>query len=199
MNNFTMELFGLIWYTDRHKEEKELAATNIERITSTEHPLYQKAMELYQISFPSHEQRETRSQEQILTQEAYHLDIVCDEGEFIGEVLYWEVAGFLYIEHFCILPSMRNKQYGQKILKALQDKTLILEIDPPVDEISIRRKGFYERCGFVENPYRHIHPPYHAGNHGHDLVIMSSPRMLTQSEYDVFFDFLKNTVMKNAY
>lgn len=194
-----MELFGLIWYTDRHKEEKELAATNIERITSTEHPLYQKAMELYQISFPSHEQRETRSQEQILTQEAYHLDIVCDEGEFIGEVLYWEVAGFLYIEHFCILPSMRNKQYGQKILKALQDKTLILEIDPPVDEISIRRKGFYERCGFVENPYRHIHPPYHAGNHGHDLVIMSSPRMLTQSEYDVFFDFLKNTVMKNAY
>lgn len=176
-----------------------MAATNIERITSTEHPLYQKAMELYQISFPSHEQRENRSQEQILTQEAYHLDIVCDEGEFIGEVLYWEVAGFLYIEHFCILPSMRNKQYGQKILKALQDKPLILEIDPPVDEISIRRKGFYERCGFVENPYRHIHPPYHAGNHGHDLVIMSSPRMLTQSEYDVFFDFLKNTVMKNAY
>ncbi len=36
-------------------------------------------------------------------------------------------------------------------------------------------------------------------NHGHDLVIMSSPRMLTQSEYDMFFDFLKNTVMKNAY
>ena len=36
-------------------------------------------------------------------------------------------------------------------------------------------------------------------NHGCDLVIMSSPRMLTQSEYDVFFDFLKNTVMKNAY
>lgn len=93
---------------------------NIERITSTEHPLYQKAMELYSISFPAHEQRETRSQKQILTQEAYHLDVICDKGEFIGEILYWEVAEFFYIEHFCILPSMRNKHYGQKILRAYQ-------------------------------------------------------------------------------
>ena len=29
---------------------------------------------------------------------------------------------------------------------------MILEIDPPVDDISIRRRGFYERSGFVENP-----------------------------------------------
>lgn len=41
--------------------------------------------------------------------------------------------------------------------------------------------------------------PYHVGNHGHDLVIMSSPKMLTPNEYDVFFSFLENTVMKNAY
>ncbi len=51
----------------------------------------------------------------------------------------------------------------------------------------------------LENPYSHTHPPYHVGNHGHDLVIMSSPKMLTPNEYDVFFSFLENTVMKNAY
>lgn len=172
---------------------------NMERITSTEHPLYQKAMELYGISFPAHEQREAHSQKQILTQEAYHFDVICDEGEFIGEILYWEVAGFFYIEHFCILPSMRNKQYGQKILKTYQSAPLILEIDPPVDEISVRRKGFYERCGFVENPYRHIHPPYHAENQGHELVIMSSPRMLKANEYERFHHYLQDTVMNNVY
>lgn len=48
----------------------------------------------------------------------------------------------------------------------------------------------------LENPYSHTHPPYHVGNHGHDLVIMSSPKMLTPNEYDVFFSFLENTVMK---
>ena len=51
----------------------------------------------------------------------------------------------------------------------------------------------------LENPYSHTHPPYHVGNHGHDLVIMRSPKMLTLNEYDVFFSFLENTVMKNAY
>ena len=51
----------------------------------------------------------------------------------------------------------------------------------------------------LENPYSHTHPPYHVGNHGHDLVIMRSPKMLTPNEYDVFFSFLENTVMKNAY
>ncbi len=172
---------------------------NIERITSTAHPLYQKAMALYSISFPAHEQREARSQEQILAQDAYHFDVVCDQGEFIGEILYWKVGNFLYIEHFCVLPAMRNKHYGQKILNAYHAAPLILEIDPPADEVSIRRKGFYERCGFVENPYRHIHPPYHAENHGHELVVMSSPRMLKADEYNQFNHYLQNTVMKNAY
>ena len=172
---------------------------NIERITSTTHPLYQKAMKLYSISFPAHEQREIRSQNQILTQDAYHFDIVCDRGEFIGEILYWEVAGFFYIEHFCVLPAMRNKHYGQKILNAYQQTPLILEIDPPVDEISIRRKGFYERCGFVENPYRHIHPPYHADHRGHELVIMSLPRMLEADEYACFNHYLQGTVMRDVY
>ena len=172
---------------------------NIERITGVTHPLYQKAMELYNLSFPPHEQRETHSQNQILMQDAYHFDIICDEGEFVVEILYWEIAGFFYIEHFCVLPAMRNKHYGQRILNAYQVTPLILEIDPPVDEISIRRKRFYERCGFVENSFRHIHPPYHAENQGHELVIMSSPIMLEADEYESFNRYLRDVVMKDVY
>ena len=57
---------------------------------------------------------------------------------------------------------MRNKQYGRKVLSLLggKQKTLILEIDPPVDNISKRRKGFYERCGFIENSFQHIPVSY---------------------------------------
>ena len=171
----------------------------IRRITESGCPLYQEAMELYKISFPLHEQREAASQQKILGDAAYHFDVVVEEGVFIGEVLYWEIAGFLYIEHFCIRPEMRNRHYGQRILERLQDKPLILEIDPPRDAISQRRKGFYERCGFVENPYPHVHPAYHKGNAGHDLVVMSSPKGLTQDEYDQFAQYLRDTVMKNVY
>ena len=171
----------------------------LHRITQINDPLYKKALELYRISFPPHEQREAFSQRQILQQDAYHFDVVCDDEKFIGEILYWDIGGTYYIEHFCVLPAMRNKHYGQKILNAYRTTPLILEIDPPVDEISIRRKGFYERCGFVENPYQHIHPPYHAGNHGHELIIMSSPRALEANEYLRFNHYLQNTVMKNAH
>ena len=38
-------------------------------------------------------------------------------------------------------------------------------------------------------------PPIMWGTTG----MMSSPKMLTPNEYDVFFSFLENTVMKNAY
>ena len=171
------------------------------RITDAQHPMYDTAIELYQKSFPLHEQRETPSQERILQHPDYHFTLVYDEEVFVGLVLYWETAEFLYVEHFCILPELRNRHYGQRILAELgkQGKTIILEIDPPVDEISVRRKGFYERCGFAENPYPHVHPPYHKGNHGHELVVMSCPGEITQKEYDAFDRYLKHEVMREVF
>ncbi len=71
-------------------------------------------------------------------------------------------------------------------------KTIILEIDPPVDEKSKRRMGFYERVGFLPNSFDHIHPPYHNGIKGHELVVMSYPDKLSISEYDLFFQYLKS-------
>ena len=171
----------------------------VHRITQSNDPLYQKAIDLYKISFPPHEQREIPSQIHILQHDAYHFDIICDNGEFVGEILYWDIGGAFYIEHFCILPSQWNKHYGQKILNAYQATPLILEIDPPVDEMSIRRKKFYERCGFMANPYFHIHPAYHRENAGHELVIMSSPKILEQDEYEHFTHYLQDIVMQIVY
>ena len=150
----------------------------LKRITDISDSMWTKALDLYDKSFPYHERRESLSQEKILKDSEYHFSLIYDEETFVGIVLYWEQEQFIYIEHFCILPEMRNKQYGQKVLSLLEkmDKILILEIDPPIDEISIRRKGFYERCGFIENPYKHIHPPYHKENEGHQLVVMTCPK-----------------------
>jgi len=194
--SFTISINGATLFASRNNQ---VQAMEIERITTTSHPLYADAIDLYKISFPLHEQREEKSQIAILSNPAYHFDVVCDNEQFVGEILYWEIGDFLYIEHFCVLPSMRNKHYGQNILDALKSKPLILEIDPPIDEISLRRKGFYERCGFVENSYKHIHPPYHKGNVGHELVVMSSPSPLTKTEYDVFHQALCDVVMKNVW
>lgn len=173
----------------------------LKRIMSTSHPMYHEALKLYQMSFPYHEQREQSSQEEILKEDEYHFCLIYDEDVFVGLVLYWEQKDFLYIEHFCILPEMRNKQYGEKTLALLakQGKTLLLEIDPPKDDISKRRKGFYERCGFTENFFAHIHPPYHKENEGHHLVIMTCPKQISRETFDTFSLYLKDNVMKNAF
>lgn len=78
-------------------------------------------------------------------------------------------------------------------------KTVILEIDPPIDEISIRRKSFYTRVGYKENKFNHIHPPYSKLNKGHSLSVMSYPNLLTEIEYDNFNSYLKDRVMNIAY
>lgn len=126
-----------------------------ERLTNEKHEMYKKALELYSISFPSHEQRDMVSQTKILNDDDYYFNLIYDEEAFVGLALCWETKSFVYVEHFCILPEMRNKKYGQKVLQLLRQngRMVILEIDPPVDVNSIRRKRFYERGGFVENPY----------------------------------------------
>ena len=111
----------------------------------------------------------------------------------------WESAEFIYVEHFCIDSTLRNQGFGSRALQLLLEtgKTVILEIDPPVDDISRRRKGFYERCGFAANPYPHIHPPYHQDHSGHALVVMSAPNPITEEAYKGFSAYLQEPVMGN--
>lgn len=172
-----------------------------ERLSNVGHPMYQKALKLYGASFPLHEQREPVSQEKILNDDEYFFGLIYDENVFVGLVLYWETNHFIYIEHFCIAPEMRNRKYGQRVLEQLgaRAKTIILEIDPPVDAVSLRRKAFYQRSGFIENPYPHRHPPYHKEQIGHDLVIMSFPDKMTKTRYDTFQHYLEHHVMEGAF
>lgn len=172
-----------------------------ERLTDRHDPRYETARALYGKSFPRHEQREAASQAAILAHPAYRFDLIYDGDEFVGLLLCWETDDFIYVEHFCIEPDKRGCRYGSRALELLgaEGKTVILEIDPPVDEISIRRRGFYERAHFRANPYPHVHPAYHADCKGHELVIMSAPAPINQARYDAFNDYLRAVVMKDVY
>lgn len=162
-------------------------------------------MRLYGLSFPHHEQREAASQRAILTHEDYHFWLILEEERLLGILLCWEAEAFVYVEHFCMSPEVRGRGYGSRALKLVgalakeRGRCVILEIDPPVDEVSLRRKGFYERAGYRANPWTHVHPPYHAGAQGHALVVMSYPAELSQEEYEGFRDYLSGTVMAAAY
>ena len=123
------------------------------------------------------------------------------EGErFLGILLFWESEGFRYVEHFATCPQLRGQGVGARALAQLNSEGIpvVLEIDPPRDEVSIRRQHFYERCGFFANTYRHVHPPYRAGYEGHPLVVMTCPAPASQEEYDRFAAYLGGTVMEDC-
>ena len=137
------------------------------RLTDKYNTMYERAMELYGISFPvHHERREGASRTAIISDSEYHFNLIYDDNDWVGLILCWENDSFSLCRALLHSPlKKRNKKYGQKALEKLDEKgkCVILEIDPPKDEVSIRRKHFYERCGFVENPFNHVHPPYHKG------------------------------------
>lgn len=174
-----------------------MSGMRFERLTSPEHPLYARAMELYARSFPWHEQREADSQARILTCAEHCFNLIFEEERWIGLLLAWKAKEFTYVEHFCMLPEVRGRGYGARALEMLaaEGAPVILEIDPPVDDISRRRRAFYERCGFQLNGFAHVHPAYHRDCAGHVLGVMSNPGRLNREAYCAFVRYLEDTVM----
>lgn len=130
----------------------------------------------------------------------YNSTIICENDTLIGLLFYWKYGKYTYIEHLAISPSLRGKNYGSKILWSFckENKDTILEIDNPIDEISIKRLKFYLRIGFKLQDFEHIHPPYRKEYDGHNLKIMSFNRDLSKEEYEKFNSFLKTNVMKDS-
>ena len=118
--------------------------------------------------------------------------------EFIGILFHWGADGYRYVEHLAVSPALRGQNMGSAALSAFCRKVgrVILEIDPPVDDISIRRLHFYERLGFVANPYRYIHPSFRKPFTPHRLVLMSYPGAITYEEARSFADFVREAVLR---
>ena len=121
---------------------------------------------MYQKSFPVYEQRFKNDQIDVLSDGKYHFELVMSDGEFLGILLTWKTTDFVYIEHLDIVPEKRGYNIGSYVLDSLKqnsEKSVILAIDPPKDPISIKRKVFYEKSGFIESLFTHRHPPYQIG------------------------------------
>lgn len=171
-----------------------------QRLLSSGDAFFPAAFALYEISFPKHEQRIFERQAALMKNPLYHFDVILEAGAFAGILLHWEGSGYSYVEHFAVSPSLRGKSIGSGALGRFSENRplVVLEIDPPADEISVRREQFYRRLGFRSNSYLHLHPAYRPEFSPHELVVMSCPREMTEEEYRLFQRELAETVMKDA-
>lgn len=164
----------------------------LERLTDFDSEIFKKAIDLYELSFPVLERRDEDEQYRVLKNENYCFDVITDNDEFIGIMLYWEVNGLIYLEHFATRKDIRGKGYGAKALELLKasGKPVLLEIELPVDELTKRRYGFYKRNGFVMNPYKHIQAKYRQGDSDLELKVLTYPQVVKKEDYDEFYEYM---------
>lgn len=126
--------------------------------------------------------------------------MVLEDGDILGFMNFWELSSFIYLEHFAVIKELRGKGLGASLMDELKriaaDQPMILEVEPlGTSDIAARRVHFYERLGFVLNPYRYIQPPYNDGEYPLPLSIMSCPRTLLPEE----FLTARNELYRTAY
>ena len=75
------------------------------------------------------------------------------------------------------------------------EKMIILEVEPPTEEIAVRRVRFYERNGFFFNDYPYIQPSMGEGRKETPLFLMSTERKIDEEEYRM----IRNTLYTKVY
>lgn len=160
---------------------------------------FEQLFHLIEESFPSDEYRIYEEQKELLCNPLYSVYTLYDENRFIkGFISVWEFEDFAYIEHFAVNPNDRNAGLGKIILQELTErlnKMICLEVEPPENEMSIRRIKFYERNHFFLNEYPYMQPAMSKGKQSIPLLIMTSGNKIDKNT----FEKIKNTLYTVVY
>ena len=133
------------------------------------------------------------AERKILDVSWYHLYGYRAHGELMAFLAVWEFDTFLFVEHFAVRKSCRNGGLGAVLLTQLTTqsrKPVILEVELPTGELEARRIAFYERNGFVMNPFEYMQPAMGEDRHAIPLRIMSYPKRLLADEFETMRDVL---------
>lgn len=171
---------------------------DIRRYTNIKQEGWQEIWALYQDSFPECERRLECDQAAAMCDPSFYATGLWDNGAFAGLLFYWYHEEFCYVEHFAINQKIRGQGYGTRSLEALcgQYPLVILEIELPVDALTLRRQHFYERFGFLVSRYQHSHPPYRFQDAPHELLALSYPSPLTPQLQQKFLQYRETHVMQ---
>lgn len=172
---------------------------------NTRHPHYPFVEELLHQSFPLEERRDDEDQRRNTdTNERFYCYLLTDtdesgKEELIGLITVWKLDGFYYAEHLATSPQVRNRGYGRQVMEALKahlsDNPIILEVERPEDEMSRRRIGFYQRCGFQLCTQDYHQPPYREGGEGLPLYLMYAGA----DEIDSRYPQIRDEIYRNVY
>lgn len=172
-------------------------------VYSIENPMprerYTRLYEIMEYSFPKNERRDLEEQFGEFQKPFFRSLVHEANGSIAGFMNYWQLDGFVYLEHFAVARELRGKGLGKALMNELCARTncpIILEAEPPeLNETAARRVDFYKRLGFHINTYEYYQPPYHKDDEPVRLMLMSRPSPLSAEEYAK----VRGTLYRDAY
>ena len=143
---------------------------------------------VYNESFPESERRHFDENIKILsTDSPYDIVVINKDKTPIGLLTYWQLNGFVYIEHFAVDKDKRGGGAGKNAMeqfKKIIPSPIVLEVEPPEDEMSVRRIKFYKKLGFyLWDKFPYIQPPYYKGGESLNLILM------TYGDLNLYFQY----------
>lgn len=173
------------------------------KIYSADNPLsreqFNQIYDIIRLSFPPNEHRGFDGQYGEFGNKYFRC--MCVGGEKItGFMNFWELSGFIYLEHFAVAREMRKKGIGSILLNELKkyaaNRPIVLEVElPETGETAVRRIEYYKQRGFFVNEYEYYQPPYNDGDEPLKMFIMSCPKPLSPKE----FGSVRDVLYRDAY
>ena len=158
------------------------------RQISTTDPAYPFVEQLFVTAFPEDERRDLTAQRHNTDHNpAFHCMLAVDEGMPVGFFTVWDFGRYCYGEHFATDPALRNHGYGSKILNAVRlriGKPIVIEVEIPNNELSIRRIDFYRRNGMhLWEGYDYIQPSYRPHGNALPMLLMASRGLTPAADF----------------
>ena len=154
---------------------------------------------LMQKSFPKNEYRSYENQKKLLNNKYYKIiPYFGNKNELLAFAAVWEFVFFKFVEHIAVSEKYRGMGIGSKIMRDITEKSnsdIILEIEPPVDERSVKRLKFYEKLGFKLNDYPYLQPPLNKNDKPIPLKILSYPQTIGEEK----FRKIQKIIYQNVY
>lgn len=163
--------------------------------------LYEKDFEeifaILEEGFPPSERRTKADQRKLMDLKEYTIIGLKEAGNLIGLVAEWEGPEYRFVEHFVVNEAFRGNGVGSRLLNEyndLSDKPVVLEVEPPENDIQKKRIKFYRRNGYHLTEYSYVQPTINADIKGVPLVLMTYPDQLTDDRFLSVKDWLFSTV-----
>ncbi|MBD5130935.1 MAG: GNAT family N-acetyltransferase [Ruminococcaceae bacterium] len=179
------------------------------KIYGKENPMPRESFErLYKIieySFPKDERRSFDDHFGEFEKPRFRSLVREENGNIEGFMNYWQLDGFVYLEHFAVAKELRGLGIGSELMEELRGIVkcpVVLEVEPPeTSDTALHRIGFYKRLGFHLNEYEYYQPPYRKGEPVRLMIMSTSAlseaefkeirRVLYRDAYEIDENFLK--------